>query len=241
MQLQRRRPGLPRRARLGGRAGLPGRLAARPPPARPAAARRRSPRRLAGWPRDGVEVNEQQAYLLRILEPILTRTPEAAAHRRARRPAARRGRPPRQPRPGRLPRRARRARVRRRRRWPRPIGDAMARRRRAADRRRPRPATQVVERAPLAVRVARPSPAHQPAAVVRRRAGRARAPRARGSDRAGRPRRVARRTPSPSPRRWSPPTRCAAAGTVGGELARRRATGGTTHVSVATPRATSPA
>jgi gamma-glutamyltranspeptidase/glutathione hydrolase len=28
---------------------------------------------------EGVEVNEQQAYLLRILEPILTRTPEAAA------------------------------------------------------------------------------------------------------------------------------------------------------------------
>ena len=27
----------------------------------------------------GVEVNDQQAYLLRILEPILTRTPEAAA------------------------------------------------------------------------------------------------------------------------------------------------------------------
>ncbi len=33
-------------------------------------------RRLAD---EGVEVNEQQAYLLRILEPILTRTPEAAA------------------------------------------------------------------------------------------------------------------------------------------------------------------
>jgi gamma-glutamyltranspeptidase / glutathione hydrolase len=33
-------------------------------------------RRLA---QEGVEVNEQQAYLLRILEPILTRTPEAAA------------------------------------------------------------------------------------------------------------------------------------------------------------------
>ena len=33
-------------------------------------------RRLAA---EGVEVNDQQAYLLRILEPILTRTPEAAA------------------------------------------------------------------------------------------------------------------------------------------------------------------
>ena len=33
-------------------------------------------RRLAA---EGIEVNEQQAYILRILEPILTRTPEAAA------------------------------------------------------------------------------------------------------------------------------------------------------------------
>lgn len=36
----------------------------------------RPARRLA---EEGVEVNEQQAYLLRILEPILTRTPESAA------------------------------------------------------------------------------------------------------------------------------------------------------------------
>ena len=110
---------------------------------------------------------------------------------------------------GRLPRRARRPRVR---------GAELARgdrrrhgrRRRAADGRRPRPPTRSSSEPP-GRHVARPPPAHEPAARVRRRAGRARsAATSRSRARlAGRPRfRGPRRRPRRRP--WWPPRRPAA-------------------------------
>ena len=103
-QLHRRRPGLPRGPRLGGRARLPGRVAARPPPPRPPARSTRSSRRPAGWPRRASRSTSSR--------PTSCASSSRSSPARPRRPAivapggrllgARR--PPRQPRAGRLPR-----------------------------------------------------------------------------------------------------------------------------------------
>ena len=72
-----------------------------------------SPLPPAASPSDGVEVNDQQAYVLRILEPILTRTPEAAEIAAPGGRLLAPGDRLRQPRPGGVPVRPRRARLRR--------------------------------------------------------------------------------------------------------------------------------
>ena len=108
--LHGRRAGVPRGARFGGGARAASRACCTPTGA---SAGRRSAvvtapaRRLA---RVGVEVNDQQAYLLRILEPILTRT--ARGGRASPRPAAgcSVGGPLHEPGAGRVPRHARPAR-----------------------------------------------------------------------------------------------------------------------------------
>ena len=196
----------------------------------------RPARRLAA---EGVEVNEQQAYLLRILEPILTRTAEAAAivapggrllggGDRLVNPAlaaflvaSTSG--------GSRPRR-----------WRRPIerrdgAPAAGCSRRPTSRR-----YAVVERVPLAVAwrghrlLTNPPPAFGGELValgllqLEAQPGWPAAP--------GSP-----STRSRSPRRWWPPRTARPPGTVAGALARRRATGGTTHVSVSRrARATPP-
>ena len=186
-------------------------------------------RRLAD---DGVVVNEQQAYLLRILEPILhphARPAAAIVAPGGRR--ARRRRPPGQPRPGRLPRVASTRAA-----SPRP---PLARRDRRGDAQRaaacsPPPTSRPTRSSSGAARgaVAGPAAAHQPAAGVRRRARRARPPAARGASRLAGGGRVGRPRGAPSPRRWSPPRTHRRPARSPTALARRRSTGGTTHVSV---------
>ena len=78
-------PGVPRRPRLGRGARVPGRVAARAPS--PGAARRSSEvvAPAVALADEGVRSTSSTPTVLRILEPILTRTPEAAAIVAARR------------------------------------------------------------------------------------------------------------------------------------------------------------